>query len=385
MFFDVAASAGDSVFVDGITPGGFRFLNHSSNAATLSKIASKDWDYVALQAQSQEPSWPIGQVQQDVFPHAAILCDSIRANNACSMPVFYMTWGRKNGDASNCSSWPPVCTYEGMDSLLNERYQMMADDNDALVSPVGAVWYYIRDNFPLIELYSPDESHPSVAGTYAAACAFYATVLRKDPTLITFDAGLPASDALKIRQAAKLVVNDDFLNWNVGKYSPKADFSVVANQNNFTATFTNLSINGDKFTWYFGDGDSSMIENPVHNYANCIFQVSLKTEKCNEIDVKNDTISFTVGINDISNKVDAKVYPNPSSNYVNVEWKELKNRRDLRLQLYSSNGVLVTENDMSKGVENYQFDVSGLSAGFYFITLNDGTTIYFNKSIEVTK
>ena len=50
-----------------------------------------------------------------------------------------MTWGRENGDQSNCQSWPPVCTYEGMDDLLRERYMIMANDNNALVAPVGAV------------------------------------------------------------------------------------------------------------------------------------------------------------------------------------------------------------------------------------------------------
>lgn len=72
-----------------------------------------------------------------------------------------------------------MCTYAGMDSLLHLRYMMMAEDNHAVVSPVGAVWNYIRANFPLIELYSPDESHPSVAGSYAAACCFYTSIFRK--------------------------------------------------------------------------------------------------------------------------------------------------------------------------------------------------------------
>lgn len=71
--------------------------------------------------------------------------------------------GKKEGDAGNCPFWPPVCTYSGMDSLLNLRYRMMAEDNDALLSPVGQVWHYIRDNHPEIELYNADMSHPSSA------------------------------------------------------------------------------------------------------------------------------------------------------------------------------------------------------------------------------
>ena len=123
----------------------------------------------------------------------------IHVYNPCAETVFYMTWGRKTGDASNCSIWPPVCTYEGMDSLLRARYLIMADNNNGIVSPVGPVWHYIRNQNPLIELYQTDLSHPSLAGSYAAACAFFASVFRQDPTLITTDGGVNATDAAFIR------------------------------------------------------------------------------------------------------------------------------------------------------------------------------------------
>ena len=48
-----------------------------------------------------------------------------------------MTWGRKNGDASNCSAYPPICTYEGMQQRLRESYMEMASANQGRVSPVG--------------------------------------------------------------------------------------------------------------------------------------------------------------------------------------------------------------------------------------------------------
>ena len=76
----------------------------------------------------------------------------------------------------NCPNWPPVCTYEGMDDLLHERYLMMANQNEALVSPVGAVWRHIRDSNYDFELYSPDGSHPSTLGSYIAGVCFYTTL-----------------------------------------------------------------------------------------------------------------------------------------------------------------------------------------------------------------
>ena len=134
---NAALSAGDTLIVDKNTPGGYTLEGHSTNTTSLNKIMQGDWDFVVLQEQSQRPSFPISQVQQDVFPYANQLDSIINAYNSCAETVFYMTWGRKNGDANNCQFWPPVCTYEGMDSLLNLRYMMMADMNDAIASPVG--------------------------------------------------------------------------------------------------------------------------------------------------------------------------------------------------------------------------------------------------------
>ena len=199
MITDMATSTGDVFIYDSNAPGGYTLQGHSSNATSLAKIAIGNWDYVVLQEQSQLPSFPISQVQTDVFPFAKMLDSTINADNPCVETVFYMTWGRKNGDASNCASWPPVCTYAGMDSLLDLRYRMMADSNNAIVSPVGRVWNYVRQLYPSLELYQPDESHPSVAGTYVAACTFYTVMFRKDPTDITFNSTLTPTDAANIR------------------------------------------------------------------------------------------------------------------------------------------------------------------------------------------
>ncbi|MFN6091126.1 MAG: SGNH/GDSL hydrolase family protein, partial [Bacteroidota bacterium] len=150
---NAAQSTGDSVIYDSNCIGGYTFQLHSTNATTLQKIAQGNFDFVVLQEQSQLPSFPISQVQSSVYPYAKTLDSLINVANPCTETVFYMTWGRKNGDASNCPNWPPICTYSGMDSLLRMRYENMANTNSALVSPVGAVWRYIRNNFPGIELY----------------------------------------------------------------------------------------------------------------------------------------------------------------------------------------------------------------------------------------
>ena len=56
-----------------------------------------NWDFVVLQEQSQYPSFPLWQVEQEVFPYANQLNELIHEYNECGNTVFFMTWGRKMG------------------------------------------------------------------------------------------------------------------------------------------------------------------------------------------------------------------------------------------------------------------------------------------------
>ncbi len=247
--------AGMPLEVASSTPGGTTFQMHTTNATSQNLINQGNWDYVVLQEQSQLPSFPDGQVAAECFPFATQLNNQILAVDSCTETVFYMTWGRQNGDASNCASWPPVCTYEGMDSLLNLRYRQMAIDNQAILSPVGALWKYIRTTYPEINLYSADGSHPSLEGSYAAACSMIAVMLRTDPYLITYSSTLDPVVAEKIKLAAQEVVFNNLLEWHVGEYDPAV--SISSSSNGLNLQIENLSATGWNFTWDFGDGSSS--------------------------------------------------------------------------------------------------------------------------------
>lgn len=207
----VSQSAGDDISFTASVPGGCTFQNHL--VQSMPYIKQGGWNYVVLQEQSQLPSFPINQFMNECYPYAEQLCDSIRKYNPEAQIVFYMTWGRKNGDQQNAVYYPVLGTYEGMDSLLYARYMMMAEDNNAIVSPVGALWHYIRDNYPNLELYQSDESHPSILGSYAAACSFYTVLFRKSPLQITENCGIDNSVAEVIREAAKTVVFDSLNKW----------------------------------------------------------------------------------------------------------------------------------------------------------------------------
>lgn len=368
MIAQAAASMGDELIYDSNTPGGQTLQGHYNNSTSMSKIAQGNWDFVVLQEQSQYPSFPEGQVQNSVYPYATLLDQAINQHNPCAETVFYMTWGRRNGDQGNCAGWPAVCTYEGMDDLIRLRYQTMADNNDAVVSPVGAVWRYLRENHPSIELYISDESHPSVAGSYAAACTFYSVLFRKDPTLITYTANLPAAQAQTIREAVKLITYNDFLQWNIGQYDPNANF-IYEQATSGVLTFYNLSENATQYLWDFGDGATSTLPNPTHTYATPgNYLVSLIATHCDYESSLSQTIEVSGLSTTTPEQTAISMYPNPAKDQVLL--KTTETHLGQAFHLYDQSGRKLLSGTINHTEQT--LNTQNLTSGIYFITL--GTT-----------
>lgn len=377
LFLSIASSTGDHVFVDANMPGGATFQNHCTNTSAT-KIQEGGWDFVVLQEQSQLPAFPISQVQTDCFPYAAQLNQMIETYNPCAETVFYMTWGRKYGDQANAASYPPLGTYEGMDSLLYERYMQMTQDNNAIVAPVGRVWRYLRTNNPTIELYSSDNSHPSLEGSYAAACAIYTTILRKDPTLITNYCGLNQNIAQIIQNATKTVIFDNQSTWFIGERDLEADFT-FSNIDGFHNQTINTNLT-TQYHWDFGNEDSSSEENPNYIYStNGEYRVTLKAiDSCNQesIIIKNINVVLT-SIDDFSNRK-IKMFPNPTQNVVHLEFENLQDQM-VSIDIVDRIGKRI--NRLQTNGNSFTIDILSLKAGLYFIRLEQGMRVDMLKLI----
>ncbi len=377
---DMALSTGDTLIYDTNLQGGYTLQNHTNDGTSMNKIRQGGFDYVVLQEQSQLPSFPINQVITGVFPFARMLHDTIQAYNECARTLFYMTWGRKNGDASNCAVWPPVCTYMGMDSLLRLRYLMMADSNQAEVSPVGAVWRYIRQQYPLIELYQTDESHPSLAGSYAAACSFYAAIFRKDPAGIAYDGGLDSVTALLLRQAASAIVFDSLGNWSIGTYDPVASFAYSVSQGT-QVSFTNYSTFATSYLWDFGDGDTSSSANPVHLYAsNAAYTVTLVSIHCNRSDTLVLTVNLNTGLEDDHDPLKIFIIsPNPACELTILSTSG-EPCNACQVDIINASGKLVWKTKYDTRLLN----VSNWSEGVYQVLVHkNGTVRYSGRMVVV--
>ncbi len=312
---ELSASMGDNVITDQSTPGGYRLMNHASNTTTISKIFSQEWDFVVLQAQSQEPSWSLSQLDSEVFPYAKQLSDSIKKNRACSEILFYSTWGRQNGDDGNCAEWPPVCSFDGMNDRLLIGYYTMAEQNNAAVAPVGMAWKIAREDglFNSINYYASDGSHPSVYGTYLTACVFYNSIFKKPVENASFYSTISQNEAEYLQSVANSIFDDSFeyflsdtitdqdytfnrAAWYENGISVLSNFNYDLNA--LEMSLSNTSIHGETYSWDFGDNNGSNELEPVYTYSTPgQYDVKLITFGQCGIDTTINTINISTAVN----------------------------------------------------------------------------------------
>lgn len=331
----LAANLGKEITIDSKTNGGYTFQNHTTDPLTYSKIHSKPWDVVVIQGQSQEPSFPDAQVDSQTLPYALQLSDSIWANNSCSNVMYYMTWGRQNGDPQ----WSEINTFEKMNTRLYNAYMRMADSSDqAMVSPVGRAWSYVRENHPGINLYNADQSHPSAEGTYLAACTFYASLFRQSPVGSTYYGGLSAATAVILQNAAATVVLDSLDRFHLHPVDEPTQASFTLIQNGETIQLTNTSSRATTYTWHFGDGQSAVTEDAQHTFgANGNYTVQLIASSiCN-----TDTffVQVEVGSLDLSETDFEKVMFSTYDEFIEVS----AGVPGFSLKVFSIDGKLLTE------------------------------------------
>ncbi len=374
MLKNVANSLGDVMEVESNAPGGFTLEGHSTSVTSLDLISSRNWDYVVIQEQSQMPSFPPSQVEAGVYPFAKILCDSIYNNNSCTKTLFFMTWGYENGDATNCPYYTPLCTYLGMQWRLRQSYVEMAENNNAWAVPCGMAVKAVRESNPEIVLYAGDGSHPSMQGTYLAACTFYTSIYHKSPVGAYKPDEITIEEAAILQNAAWTVVTDSLDIWRIDTTTVRADFEALYTTKSEDGYYSNLSQNADSCLWEFGDETSEMQYPYVGNsfdfmsheypsvgeytvcltaYKDCTFAKICKT--CDVIisDIQtNSANQFTI-------------FPNPvKDNVLNTV-----NAPKSSCRIINAEGKIVAK---SKIIDN-KIDISGLKSGSYILQCGSET------------
>ncbi len=212
VFSELSSSVGRHADCEMIAGGGMRFMQHASSGEVLTALQTGQWDYVVLQGQSQEGAFPDGQFMQEVYPYARTLDSLAKVYNSDTEVLFFMTWGYRYGDPMNCPYYDAFCTFESMSLRLRENYCMMARDFSSSVVPVGVAWLRSVQQDSTVVLHSSDNSHPSLNGTYLAACCFYGLVFGEEIHTDYLLQGMNGQDAVYLQDVANRVVVDS-LNW----------------------------------------------------------------------------------------------------------------------------------------------------------------------------
>ena len=92
----------------------------------------------------------------------------------------------------------------------------------------------------------------------------------------------------------------------------------------------------------------------------------------------------TLSINElVSNKLDIKVYPNPTNNFINIDFN-LQNSEKITLKLMTILGQIIQEISVNKsnGFNNETIDLSNQSSGIYFISVASETSNFVSKVIK---
>jgi Secretion system C-terminal sorting domain len=243
MFKSLSTSLGKVVYTDMSAPGGFSFEQHLTNAETQLKISKGNWDFVVLQEQSQMPVIDFYRYYS-TYPSARKLDSIIKSYNSNTM--FFMTWGRRYGGIqcidTSCS--PPFINYSHMQDSLSSSYTMIANELNAQLCQAGNVWRRSVNTDSSVVLWDADFSHPSPAGTYLTACAFYSKIFHSPSTGSDYYAGLPAGTAIYLQTIASSYI----LNVHNGETKDDVDFILGQNYPNpfNSSTVINYELKGNK-------------------------------------------------------------------------------------------------------------------------------------------
>lgn len=163
----------------------------AGNNIVFNKL-DKLFDLAIMMDCSQCPVHP--QLKTVFREYAKKHSDTVRKHGA--KPVFFMSWAY--ADAPQ------------MTGQLADAYTQAANDNDAFVIPAGLAFARSVAQRPDLNLYVADKRHPSLAGTYLAACTTYAALFKKSPLDLKYTADLDEATAKFLQTVAWDTVRDYF-------------------------------------------------------------------------------------------------------------------------------------------------------------------------------
>ena len=171
-------------------PGGVGSYSFDRNNNVVFNTFTKPFDVVLMMDCSQCPIHP--QLQKFFYDYAQKNSDIARKNGA--RPAFFMSWAYQD---------KPEMTEQ-----LAAEYTKAGRLHNALVVPAGLAFAASVTARPDLNLYVADKRHPSLAGTYLAACTVLASLYKTNPEGNSYTAGLDVATAKFLQSVAWTTVQE---------------------------------------------------------------------------------------------------------------------------------------------------------------------------------
>jgi len=208
MLESLAATIGRKLLIEKRLVSGIDLKDHCQSSATREKIYSRPWDYVILQ--DCDYGIAIPSARPRAASTAKCLCDMIRENSSQTKIIYCMSYARKNG------AWlmGQQYTFEELQKKICEGTIEVADQLEIMIAPIGWAWYGVVKSYPEMELYAPDRTHPSPAGSFLGACVYFAVIFREVPKDNGYFGGLSPEQGAILQEVGCFVVMRNLKRWN---------------------------------------------------------------------------------------------------------------------------------------------------------------------------
>jgi hypothetical protein len=166
-----------------ISSGGASLRTHWNAGGALKSINEGGYDHVVLQEQSTLPIKNAKRMGENVRLFDAAI------KEAGAKTILYMTWARQHAPETQ--------------QAITDAYAGIGRELAATVVPVGTAWQRFLSRYDHPALHDRDQSHPTAAGSYLAACVFLAVLFKENPVGIESPVkGLNAEDQALLQKTA---------------------------------------------------------------------------------------------------------------------------------------------------------------------------------------
>ncbi len=168
-------------------------------------------------------------------------------------------------------------------------------------------------------------------------------------------------------------------------YPEVVDFDTTSNGSTYTFT-NNSSDRPIRYHWDFGDGDTSVVENPEHTYTQSgLYNVCLTAGggmHCQNTACK--TIDVVVSTKELYLDAKLKLYPNPAGDFLTFELESHENLDRIEIEIFN----LVGQKTKSLSVNSFNntlqktISLKDMYSGLYMLKVNSRDKFLVHKFVK---